>query len=264
MTISIGVLGYGRMGQAIIGGLAKNEYEISIFDPYLSDDARNMAIIKGFKINPEEYSSFDILLVAVKPQTFAQVCSSSLPKMLSAETLLVSIMAGISIDKIKEMTGASNICRTMPNTPGQIGEGVTAYITSENLSENSIKNIENLLSPLGMVLKLDNEKQIDAVTSVSGCGPAYVFHFVDALTAAGISEGLSEEMAQNLARQTIIGSAALLKASKNSPLELRAEVTSPGGATAAALDVLMGGNALVNLMKRTAEAAVKRSKELGK
>jgi pyrroline-5-carboxylate reductase len=152
----------------------------------------------------------------------------------------------------------------MPNTPGQIGEGITAYFAGPLVSPDDEALAVQLLEPLGAVERLTTERLMDAVTGVSGSGPAYIFLLTEALAAAGEAEGLERELAQRLARQTVIGSAALMAQTGQSPQDLRRAVTSPEGTTAAAMDVLTASSGLVKLMRRAVEAATFRSRQLGK
>ncbi len=266
MTLKIAVYGFGKMGQAIVSRWLRKkfDFQIDIFDPVINNDVEAMAANHGFGINPKlKKPVHDVVLLAIKPQTLGKI-EKEIAKLIGKNTLVISIMAGKSIENLAEALNAKKIYRVMPNTPSQIGEGVIAYIGNNETTDEDEAILKSLLSPLGKVEKLLNEKLMDTVTAVSGSGPAYLYLLTEALAAAAYSEGLDQDMADRFARQTIIGSAALLKYSDLSPLELRKEVTSPGGTTEAALDVLTGGNAMGALMKRAIEAAVKRSKELGK
>jgi pyrroline-5-carboxylate reductase len=176
--------------------------------------------------------------------------------------LVVSIMAGVTIARIAMMLGSSKVARAMPNTPGAIGMGATGYTLSDACGDDEAIATARLLEPLGLVVGPLKEVQMDAVTAVSGSGPAYVFLLVEALGAAGRSAGLDEATAIALARETVIGAGALLSDFAESPAELRKQVTSPGGTTAAALGVLMGEGGMPDLMTRAVDAAVKRGAEL--
>jgi pyrroline-5-carboxylate reductase len=178
--------------------------------------------------------------------------------------LVISVMAGLSLARIIESTGAAKVIRAMPNTPGQIGRGITAYFCDAAVGKDDEIFGVSLLAPLGKIEKLSSEKQMDAVTAVSGSGPAYVFLLAEALAAAGEAEGLERSLAERLAYETVIGSAALMGQSSETPLELRRAVTSPGGTTAAALDVLTAGGGLVTMLRRAVEAAAARSRQLGR
>ncbi len=152
----------------------------------------------------------------------------------------------------------------MPNTPAAIGKGMLVTYKNANVSEDDAAFVKSLLKTSGKVTSIDDEAQMDAVTAVSGSGPAYVFHFIEALTDAGVTAGLPRETAALLAMQTVMGAGALAAASNDSPTKLREQVTSPKGTTAAALDILMGEDRLKNLVAEAVDAARKRSIELGK
>lgn len=266
MTIKIAIFGFGKMGQAIVSSWLKNklDFTIDIFDPVINPEIEELARENSFRLNPKiKEPIHDIILLAVKPQTLGQI-EKNVSKIVGEDTLIISIMAGKSLENLAQSTKANKIYRVMPNTPAQIGEGISAYIGNSSVTKDDEALLKSLLKPLGKVASLTNEKLMDTVTAVSGSGPAYLFLLTEALAAAAYAEGLDQEMAESFARQTMIGAAALMKKSDLSPLDLRKEVTSPSGTTEAALDVLTGGNAMGALMKRAVEAAVKRSKELGK
>jgi pyrroline-5-carboxylate reductase len=199
----------------------------------------------------------------VKPQTFSQA-APGIAAWVKPESLVVSIMAGVTIERIAKALGAPRVARAMPNTPGAIGAGATGFSLSPACGDAESLATSRLLEPLGLVVGPLAESQMDAVTAVSGSGPAYVFLMVEALAAAGRTAGLGEATAMALARETIIGAGALLGSSPQSAADLRKAVTSPGGTTAAALDVLMHNGAMPDLMRRAVEAAAKRGAELAK
>jgi pyrroline-5-carboxylate reductase len=199
----------------------------------------------------------------VKPQIIDEVMESLLP-VIGPHTLVVSIAAGISLARLAKGAGTDRVVRSMPNTPAQIGKGVTGVVAGAGVDHDGKSAAEALLSAAGLVVWFDKEGDLDAVTAVSGSGPAYVFNLVEALAAAGVAQGLDEHVAMVLARQTVIGSAALLEADAASASTLRQNVTSPNGTTAAALAVLMGDDGLTPLMGRAVEAARLRSEELGR
>jgi len=205
----------------------------------------------------------DIVVLAVKPQMVA-AASDSLCKMIPMHIPILSIAAGITLTNLTNLWGAERpAIRAMPNTPGAIGQGVTVYCKNENIIIKHEDIAFSLLSSLGTVYQVTDEKLIDAVTALSGSGPAYLFHFVEALESAGKSIGLPDDLAKHLARQTVIGSAALLAhENSSSPADLRQAVTSPNGTTEAGLGVLMGNHGLTSLMIETLETACRRSREL--
>jgi pyrroline-5-carboxylate reductase len=204
----------------------------------------------------------DVVVLATKPQGFARA-ARDISGWIGRETLVVSIMAGVTIAAVSAALGAKKVARAMPNTPGAIGKGITGYALSKACGDAEKAATEKLLAPLGDIVGPLDEKHIDAVTAVSGSGPAYVFLLAEALEAAARHAKLDDEIAAALARKTIIGAAALLEQGGD-PGELRKAVTSPGGTTAAALDILMARGAFPELMRKAVEAAVERGAELAK
>lgn len=265
MALKLALIGGGRMGQAMLKGWVNNDIDlvVSLFDPFIAPEIENIFSGKSWEINPQKHDDFDIVILAIKPQSFDELASNGLLKIVHENCLLISIMAGINIQKLMNKSGVKKICRAMPNTPGQIGAGATGFFANENLNKNDIDNVEKLLSPLGYVAKLNEECAIDSVTALSGSGPAYVFLMAEAMAKAGVKLGLNEVLAHNLAIETIYGAALLMKNREDVPENLRAAVTSKGGTTFAALEVLMANNGLEDLMLNAMKAAHKRSIELG-
>jgi pyrroline-5-carboxylate reductase len=260
------LIGAGRMGAAMALGWmrdfdAAGLSQLDIVEPTPSDEVRRMAT-GAVRLNGAP-SSVDILVLAVKPQAFAKVAPTA-AAWVGVDTLVVSIMAGVTIARIEDALKVAKIARAMPNTPGAIGMGVTGYCLSSACGDAESRTAASLLDPLGVVIGPLDESQMDAVTAVSGSGPAYVFLLAEALAAAGRAAGLGEATAAALARETIVGAGALLGQSSNDPADLRKAVTSPGGTTAAALDVLMAPGGLPDLMRHAVEAAAKRGAELSK
>lgn len=264
------VIGAGNMGCALAEGWFKGRRKalkpdaLALLDPNISAPAQRLidAGAGHFVFPTEELESVEYVLLAVKPQLLPKLAPTLLP-FLSADCVIISILAGIPLKRLEDAFDGRPIVRAMPNTPAAIGAGVTAYVCSGSVSAQQKKETERLLKSGGDVHALDNEALIDVVTAVSGSGPAYLFHMVEALQAAATVAGLPEALAQQFARQTIIGSAELLKSSESSARDLRRAVTSPNGTTQAALDVLMGERGLALLMRDTVAAAHKRAKELG-
>lgn len=214
----------------------------------------------GLTVLPEPPSNpASVLVIAVKPQVVRDVLPSLVP-LRDSQTVLISIAAGITSQTLGEL-GPGPIVRAMPNTPAAVGKGVTSAV-GFGLTDAQRKLADTLLRAAGRVEWLDDEALMDAATGVSGSGPAYVFYLVECLAKAGEAEGLPPETAMALARETIIGAGALLDRSDLDPATLRRNVTSPGGTTAAALDVLMGEDALEALVTRAVAAAAQRSREL--
>lgn len=203
-----------------------------------------------------------VLVLAVKPQLVRQVLDEIAPA-VGPHTLVVSIAAGIPLAILDERLDTSRLVRAMPNTPAQIGKGITGAV-GRGITDADRAAAQTLLAAMGEVLWLDDETDIDGVTAVSGSGPAYVFYMVEALATAARNQGFDAEQAMQLARQTVIGAAALLQADPAPAAQLREDVTSPNGTTAAALSVLMGPDGLERLMDRTVAAARRRSEELGR
>jgi pyrroline-5-carboxylate reductase len=201
-------------------------------------------------------------VVALKPQMFREAGPALRPFVGSA-TLVVSIMAGITISALEEVCGGM-VVRSMPNTPAAIGRGITVAVAAKKVSAAQRATAGALLRATGSVEWVDDESLMDAVTAVSGSGPAYVFLLAEELARAGVEAGLPLELATKLARETVAGSGELLHRSELAPATLRQNVTSPGGTTAAALDVLMGPNGLQPLLTRAVAAATQRSKDLAK
>jgi len=259
------LVGAGRMGSAMARGWlgdlgAAGIARLSVVEPHPGEDV--VAAADGGLIalnDPAEIA--DIVVLAVKPQGFSDAVEA-LRAWVGPQTLVVSIMAGVTIARIAVALGSSKVARAMPNTPGAIGMGATGYALSDACGDAEAVATARLLEPLGLVVGPLKEVQMDAVTAVSGSGPAYVFLLVEALGAAGRSAGLDEATAIALARETVVGAGALLGEFAESPAELRKQVTSPGGTTAAALGVLMGEGGMPDLMTRAVDAAVKRGAEL--
>ena len=261
------LLGCGRMGSAMLAGWLERGLApdaVWILEPRPSDWLKEQAA-KGLHLNEDMPESPAIVLVAVKPQVMAGALPALAP-LGGGETLFLSVAAGIPIAAYEEMLGRKTpVIRAMPNTPAAIGKGITALVGNAQASAAHLAMAEELLSAIGQTVRLGDESQIDAVTGVSGSGPAYVFHLIECLAAAGEAEGLPPDMAMRLAKATVAGAGALAEAAEESPAELRRNVTSPGGTTEAALEVLMDeAEGLPPLMGKAVHAAVLRSRELGR
>ena len=256
--------GAGKMGGAMLSGWLNAGgalSRIAVIEPHLSDDLRKLAAI-DLRVNPtvDEAGPLAALVVAVKPQTFGDA-SALLKTFTSPSTLVVSIMAGMTIGKINQGCGGA-VVRSMPNTPAAIGRGMTVAAAAPSVSATQRAFADALLRATGKVEWVDDEALMDAVTAVSGSGPAYVFLIAEELARAGVAAGLPEDLAVKIARETVSGAGELLNQSDLDAATLRKNVTSPGGTTAAALDVLMGKDGMQQLMTRAVAAATKRSKEL--
>ncbi|MFD0860286.1 pyrroline-5-carboxylate reductase [Roseovarius aquimarinus] len=256
------LLGCGKMGGAMLEGWLDRGLPPSsvwVIDPKPSDWLQST----GVTINGDLPEAPGIVLIAVKPQMMGDALPA-LKDMGNGTTLFISVAAGTPISAFEEALGAhSPIIRAMPNTPAAVGRGITSIIGNAHASSGQLDLAETLLKAVGQVVRLENEDQMDAVTGVSGSGPAYVFHMIECMAKAGEAEGLSPELAMQLAQATVAGAGALAEEAKESPRELRVNVTSPNGTTQAGLEVLMDEeNGLPALMRRTVGAAANRSREL--
>ena len=264
ITGTIVLAGAGKMGGAMLTGWLAGGLDpkrVVVIEPHPSDDIATLAA-KGIRLNPKDIGAADTLVVAVKPQTFREA-GPALKPFVAPSTLVVSIMAGITIAALREVCGGS-VVRAMPNTPAAIGRGITVGVAAKDVSAAQRAVADGLLRAIGAVEWVDDEILMDAVTAVSGSGPAYIFLLAEELARAGVEAGLPEALATKLARETVAGSGELLHRSEDSSATLRKNVTSPGGTTAAALEVLMGDGGMQQLMIRAVAAATKRSKELAK
>ncbi|PTE21332.1 pyrroline-5-carboxylate reductase [Cereibacter changlensis JA139] len=262
----LGLLGCGKMGSALLEGWLARGLALSavwVTDPHPSDWLRGLAA-KGLRLNEGLPASPAIVLIAVKPQMMAEALPT-LTALGNGSTLFLSVAAGTSIAHYESVLGAGTpIVRAMPNTPAAVGRGITALIGNAHASAEQLALAETLLSAVGQTVRLETEAQIDAVTGVSGSGPAYVFHLIEALAAAGEAEGLPPALAMQLARATVTGAGELAHRAPDSAEQLRVNVTSPGGTTAAALKVLMDPETGFSpLLRRAVKAAADRGRELG-
>ena len=240
ITGTIALAGAGKMGGAMLTGWLAGGLDakrVVVIEPFPSDDIKALAA-KGVRLNPNDNGAADTLVVAVKPQTFREA-GPALKPFVGASTLVVSIMAGTPIAVLEEVCGGM-VVRAMPNTPAAIGRGITVAVPAKKVSAAQRATADALLRATGSVEWVDDESLMDAVTAVSGSGPAYVFLLAEELARAGVEAGLPAELATKLARETVAGSGELLHRSELASATLRQNVTSPGGTTAAALEVLMG------------------------
>lgn len=256
--------GAGKMGGAMMAGwLARglSPERLAVIEPYPADDVGALKS-KGVRLNPLPATVTDTvaLVLAVKPQTFGEAALMLKP-FVRPDTVVVSIMAGRTIAGIATACGGA-VVRAMPNTPAAIGRGMTVAVPAANVTPSQRTLADALLAATGAIEWVDDEALMDAVTAVSGSGPAYVFLLAEELAKAGVAAGLPPALAAKLARETVAGSGELLHRSHDDPAVLRRNVTSPGGTTAAALDVLMGPDGMLKLMTGAVAAAAKRSREL--
>lgn len=259
------LLGCGKMGSAMLSGWLDQGLDpasVWIVDPHPSDWVLGL---DGVHLNTTLPEVPAVAIIAVKPQ----MMGAALPMLSSlgnGETLIISIAAGTKIDQFEATFGDKTpVIRAMPNTPAAIGRGITAIVGNAQVGAAMLIAAEELLSAVGQTVRLDSEDQMDAVTAVSGSGPAYVFHLIETLAAAGQAEGLPEDLSMQLAKATVAGAGALAEKAAEDPSQLRVNVTSPGGTTAAALGVLMHPDeGFPNLLERAVKAAADRGRELGK
>jgi pyrroline-5-carboxylate reductase len=253
------------MGGALLKGwLATGLGPVSVIETNPSPALRKMREVTLLKNIDEAPAKLRACVIALKPQVL-KVEAPRLESIAQRGALMVSIAAGSSIGLMTKAWGRrAHIIRAMPNTPGAVGEGISALYAPKNVSAADRKFAQSLLAALGETVWVGRETDIDSVTAVSGSGPAYVFLLVEALAAAAVAQGLAKNIAMRLARQTIIGSGALLLSDPASAEELRRAVTSPKGTTQAALKVLMAKDGMARLIARAVNAARKRAKELSR
>jgi pyrroline-5-carboxylate reductase len=257
--------GAGKMGGALLDGWLRaglDPAKVAVIEPAPAPQITALAA-RGLRLNPHPSALTDVaaIVVAVKPQTADQAMPAIAP-LAGASTVVVSIMAGRTLQFLSHsLKNAGAFVRAMPNTPASIGRGITVAVPLR-VSAAQRDLAHRLLAATGTVEWVEDERLMDAVTAVSGSGPAYIFLLAEALAEAGAAAGLPRELADKLARETVAGSGELLHRSSLDAATLRKNVTSPGGTTAAALDVLMGNDGLAQLMKKAIAAATERSRKL--
>lgn len=267
--VKVLLAGCGKMGTAmLVGWLSKLQEDLSftIVDPMITKDhpCASDARVEVMTSLDEAMSPPDIIVLAMKPQMMPDALPS-LAKVAGKHTVWLSIAAGITTATLKNHLGEdAPIIRTMPNTPAAVGKGITAMIMDDLVPAEIAGLAVRMMEVIGQVVMLDHEDEMDAVTGVSGSGPAYVFLMREAFEAAGIAAGLSQEMSAKLAAATLEGAVALMAESDEPASQLRVNVTSPAGTTQAALDVLMADDGLPMLIEKAVIAARDRSRELGK
>ena len=262
---NIAFIGGGNMASAIIGGLLKQGMtasQIQIVEPWAEQRSKLAA---DFGISAQAapgagLAAAALVVWAVKPQTFKEAAQQV--GAYTGQALHLSVAAGIRSDSMASWLGTQRIVRAMPNTPALVGQGMTALFARTAVSAADRQSVERAIQPTGELLWLDQETQIDAVTALSGSGPAYVFYFLEAMVQAGVGMGLSREQAHQLAVQTFVGASALAKASSEPPETLRERVTSKGGTTHAALTALEQAGVKQHFMQAM-QAARQRAAELG-
>lgn len=263
------LVGCGKMGTALLRGWLDHgmtKDDVVVVEPAA---AGREAIAEAAGVQPLDDvgrvpagRQFRAVIFAVKPQMMAEVLPAY-TDLVAAGALVVSIAAGTAIDRFESAFGrTAPVVRAMPNTPAAIGRGVTALFANSRVDGDQRQLAEALMAAVGQVHWLQDEDQMHAVTAMSGGGPAYVFLLIESLAKAGMVSGLPEDLAWPMARATVIGSGALAEASEESAAALRKNVTSPGGTTQAALEVLMARDGIQSLFDRAVASATRRSQEL--
>lgn len=256
------LLGCGKMGSAMLEGWLRTGLpptSVWVIDPNPSDWLKK----QGVHIGEDLPKNPAVAIIAVKPQMMKEALPD-VKALGNGETLIISVAAGTLIAKFEDVFGDTTpIVRAMPNTPASIGRGITAIVGNDKVAQDDMDLAEGLLLSVGDVVRLEDEDQMDVVTAVSGSGPAYVFHLIETLAAAGMAEGLSAELAMQLAKATVAGAGEMAQDLSVNPAQLRSNVTSPNGTTQAALEVLMDyKTGFPPLLRRAVAAAAKRSREL--
>jgi len=260
------LIGAGKMGGALLDGWLNfgiDPARIIVIEPQPTAAISGL-VARGVRLNPSgpELPAAAGVVIAVKPQAAAEALAVAASS-IGASTVVVSIMAGRTLSSLAQALEGCALVRAMPNLPAAIGRGITIAV-ARGANPEQRKLADRLLSATGVVEWIKDEALMDAVTAVSGSGPAYVFLLVEALAHAGVKAGLPPDLAEKLARETVSGSGELLRRGNVDAASLRENVTSPGGTTSAALAILMGRNGLVALMTRAVAAATARSRQLAK
>ena len=261
----IAFIGGGKMASAIAAGLVKDPSssfcQIRAFDPDPRAAERFFSVtnVHCDSTLAETLAGAQIVLICVKPQYVREALAGA--EELLKGKLLISIAAGVSLEKLKALTGADRIIRVMPNTPAMVGAGMAAYSAAPEATEQDIEFTGKLFSAVGMSLQLP-ENYLDAVTAVSGSGPAYAFEFIQAMADGGVAEGLPRDVALKLAAQTVLGAAVMVLKTGAHPQQLKDNVTSPAGTTSRALEV-MAERGFNGIVMQSVRAAAARSRELG-
>jgi pyrroline-5-carboxylate reductase len=263
---TIVLIGAGKMGSAMLDGwigLGLDPSRVAVTEPQPTPEISALTA-RGLKLNPNPAAVPDpaVIVIAVKPQVAAEVVPAAAP-LVGRSTVTVSIMAGQRLASLERaLPAGSAVIRSMPNTPAAIGRGITVAVANARVSPPQRDLAHQLLTAIGAVEWVDDEGLLDAVTAVSGSGPAYVFLLAEALAQAGAAAGLPADLAERLARATVAGSGELLHRSPLDAATLRRNVTSPGGTTEAALRLLMSQDGLAPLMEQAVAVATRRSREL--
>ena len=262
---TLGILGMGRMGRCLAEGLIKQKTFVLSPIGYSTRQSRTGmegAHWKRTKNNQELVQNFDVIVLAVKPQNLKEVLVE-IGEHLGPGKTVISIVASVSTSEIENLVAKGTVViRAMPNTPALVGEGITAICRGASASEKHLQIAKELFEAVGKVVVVE-EKHMDAVTGLSGCGPAYLYVVLESLTDAGIKVGLAREVASQLAAQTVAGAAKMLQVTQKHPAALKDEVTTPAGCTIDGLLELEEGKLRVTLIKAVVQAT-KRAKALAK
>ena len=269
MSEPIVLVGCGKMGGAMLSGWIESDFlndGIFVVEPNTDaiKDFQEVSNIKTVSYSSEIPKSVKpaVIVLAVKPQTMDEAVPA-LERFVEGGAAFLSVAAGKTLGYFEAQLGSKVAAvRAMPNTPAAVGRGITVYVANNNVSEKKVKLCGDLLSAVGEALLIEDEALLDPVTAVSGSGPAYVFFLIEAMAAAGVKVGLPDELAMRLARATVSGAGELARLSQDSASQLRINVTSPGGTTAAALEVLMSNEGIQPVFDKAIEAASLRSREL--
>ncbi len=260
------LIGAGNMGGAMLAGWLKSGIsgsDLLVIDPGPPPAMAKLITDNGARhvTSAPEGLKAGVLFLAVKPQVMGAVLPP-LKSLVGPETVVVSVAAGTTLSFMQSHLGEAAMVRAMPNTPAMIGRGVTGAFANGTVSAEKRELVHNLLKVSGPVEWVQTEADIDAVTAVSGSGPAYVFYLVECMAEAGRKAGLEADLAMRLARETVAGAGELLHQSPDDASKLRQNVTSPGGTTAAALNILMADDGMQPLFDKAIAAARKRAEEL--
>tara|TARA_B100000579_G_scaffold49716_1_gene34645 strand:+ start:123 stop:953 length:831 start_codon:yes stop_codon:yes gene_type:complete len=270
--LKILLIGCGKMGGSLLEGIVKsNNFDgiVDVIEPVIQDFLKDD--FKKSKVNfysdiseKKDTTNYDLIIVATKPSIYKEIFSSLRNNsIINDQTLIVSILAGIRINKIEEILGPSPIIRAMPNIASSVLEGMTALIGNKKITHKDVLNVDLIFESIGEKIWLENETQMDSYTAISGSGPAYFFFFTECLKTIAIEEGFTEDVSGKISQQIIIGSGKLVKDLDIDPEELRENVTSPNGTTEAGLKVLLDNETgLLDKLRKAITEAKKRSIEI--
>ena len=270
--LKILLIGCGKMGGSLLEGIVKSDNfdgMVDIIEPSIQvfpkEDFKQRKV--NFYSDIEEKRdtiNYDLIIVATKPDTYEEIFNGLKNNLIiNDKTLIVSILAGIKISKIEEIVGSAPIVRAMPNIAASVLEGMTALIGNKKITNKDILNVDLIFELIGEKIWLENEKQMDSFTAISGSGPAYFFFFTECLKSIAIEEGFTEDVSNKISQQIIIGSGKLVKESGIDPKELRENVTSPNGTTEAGLKILIDSErGLLDRLRQAIIEAKNRSLEI--